>query len=153
MQQTSFLSNPQTRMRLLLLILGVVCIGAVISAALAARPNSPTNEAVRGDVEGDVRVLDADVLWTKQEFLVTNQSDLEWKECKLEVNAEGFGDGYGALLPQLPAGKRATIAHDAFRKADGTPYVYAAEAPGRFTIRCRDVVGKLGAYVGTPTER
>ena len=125
--------------RLFAAVLAVVLVAAI--ALTWQRSRAENGRKV------EALVLTGEVSWTGGDFRVENRDSFAWNRCKLEVNGQSYGDGYGYLVETVSAGRRLSLPMRAFLKS-GQQYDASREAPGRFTIRCQDANGQVGVYVG-----
>lgn len=103
--------------------------------------------SANSDTAGNTLAIVAKVVWTHQAFLVKNEDSFIWNRCKLEVDALSFGDGYSILLDKVAPGQEIRIDGSKFKKNDQS-YDLGTQEPQRFTIRCQDANGQIGAYLG-----
>ena len=128
-------------------VVGLGFLVVVVVAAVAGFSASNEADAGQGDQFTSEARCSSGVRWNSS-FRISNLGSIDWNQCKLELNAAGFGDGYSVLAPWIGARQTVEFGDTTFRRHDGTAYERAMNTPHRFTIRCLDVGGTSGAYIG-----
>lgn len=130
-----------------LIIVLLVAVG-ITSAIILGQRNETAQAETPTEPAASATVLDAHVAWGQGLFQLTNRNTFDWQQCKFEVNATDFGDGYSVRVGTMTANGTVRILAEDFKNTAGTSYSFATQEPTRFTIRCLEANGKPGIYVG-----
>lgn len=88
--------------------------------------------------------LDASVKFNELSFLITNNEDKNWTNCKLEMNSGIIKGGYTYKAEAIPSKDPLIIPFSEFTKGDGTRFNSYDTKPKNVSISCDRVDGEHG---------
>jgi len=93
--------------------------------------SSSTSKPKRAD-------LDATVVFTGTQFVISNNNDFDWTNVKLEINSGLIRGGYTLRAGRMSAGQTYTVGAAQFSKADGERFNPFTHKVKNITITCDD---------------
>lgn len=93
--------------------------------------------------------LEASIRFTGTQFMVTNQDNFDWFDCKLDLNGGLFSDGYVIRVPIIPTQDTFTVGAMQFAKGDGTRFNPLTMKPQNLFVTCDLADGRYGIYSGS----
>ncbi len=85
--------------------------------------------------------LKADIKFSEDAYLITNEDGKVWIDCKLEMNSGIIRGGYVYNTELIDTDKPVIIPFREFTKGDGTRFNSDATKPQSLSISCADVGG------------
>lgn len=116
------------------------------TASKSKTGSTPTNKPAE---EPSQHELDATIKFSEDAFLITNNEDLDWNGCRLEMNSGILRGGYKYSESQITANDSIIIPFREFTKDDGTRFDSYEIVAKNLAISCDNVGGKKGfGYFG-----
>ena len=88
--------------------------------------------------------MDAAIIFTGTQFIITNKNDYDWTNVKMEINSGIIRSGYVLRANRIAAGRTYTVGASQFAKSDGERFNPFSHKLMNVTITCDD----WGFYYG-----
>jgi len=111
----------------------ILAVGSVDSDSVDRPSSSPSkpSKPQRPD-------LDATVVFTGTQFVISNHNNYDWTNVKLEINSGIIRGGYTLRAGRISAGQTYTVGAAQFSKSDGTRFNPFTHKVKNITITCDD---------------
>lgn len=123
-------------------VIGFITVAAIILSVIGNHSDK-SSDPKTGAAPAEDPTLNAAARFDGERFYVTNNDDVDWKNCDVTVNLKIFGDDYSATLPPIAAHETVSIGAMQLAKGDGerfNPITHKAKDIG---ITCETPKGKL----------
>lgn len=124
-----------------LVIIILICI--VLFAGTSKRKSNPV---VTGTGEDASVRLNAKVIYTGAQFLISNNDSYDWTNVELQIGPETIGSDFNFRVPKISASQTYTVRATEFSTEDGKCFDPYKMKPKRFWIRCESPTGQNGSY-------